>query len=80
MVRRHPRAEDRPNVNDPANVVMVDSPDELIDKDPNPEAYEEVKDASKGLYLRRLWMEPDGVTRLPVRYDPPLKQRLIGQP
>ncbi|WP_029630798.1 zinc ribbon domain-containing protein [Zavarzinella formosa] len=68
-----------PELRDPAKILMVDSPEDLLEKDGNQDPYEDIIN-NKGRFLRRLWMEPEGVSRMPTRFDPPLRQNLISQP
>jgi hypothetical protein len=62
----------------PATLHVVDAidPDRLTGGDD----YEQIVELNQGFYLRRLWLEPTGILRQPTRDDPPLKQKLIGQP
>jgi hypothetical protein len=64
--------------NDPATVHVVDGiePDQLTE----PDDYEQIMELKEEFFLRRLWLEPPGVTSKPLRYDPPLHQRLIRRP
>jgi hypothetical protein len=62
----------------PATVYVVDAldPAALGDGDD----YEQIEELGKEYFLRRLWLEPGGVLRQPMRDDPPLKQKLIRRP
>lgn len=68
-----------PEIREPGKVFVVDNTDGLLDVDPNAQVYEEVP-GNKGRFLRRLWMEIDGIRTLPTRYDPPIRQNLISEP
>jgi hypothetical protein len=67
-----------PDRDDPATMYVVDAPDpEALTE---PDDYEQIPDLGAEFFLRRLWMEPGGVTRKPVRLNPDLHRRLIRRP
>src|SRR5262245_42987364 len=67
-----------PDRNDPATMHVVEAPDaELLNE---PDDYEQIMILKEELFLRRLWLEPQGVMRKPSRINPPLQQRLIRRP
>jgi hypothetical protein len=67
-----------PDRNDAATMHAVDPPDpELLNE---PDDYEQIMILKEEFFLRRLWLEPQGVMRKPTRINPPLQQRLIRRP
>jgi hypothetical protein len=67
-----------PDRNEPATMHVVDPPDaDLLNE---PDDYEQIMILKEEFFLRRLWLEPQGVMRKPTRINPPLQQRLIRRP
>jgi hypothetical protein len=63
---------------DPATMYVVDGPDPEVLKEPDD--YEQFLELGQEFFLKRLWMEPGGVLRRPVRYNPDTHKRLIRRP
>jgi len=63
---------------EPATMHVVDPPD--ADTLSEPDDYEQIRELREEFFLRRLWLEPQGVLRKPTRLNPPLQQRLIRRP
>ncbi len=45
-----------------------------------PDDYELIAELKQEYFLRRIWLEPGGVSRKPVRHNPPLTRDLIRRP
>jgi hypothetical protein len=67
-----------PDRNDPATMHVVDGLN--LETLTEPDDYEQIPELGAEFFLRRLWMEPAGVTRKPVRPNPDLHKRLIRRP
>jgi len=59
-------------------VHVVDGPN--LNQLKEPDDYEQIVELKEEYYLRRIWLEPGGVSRKPVRHNPPLTKDLIRRP
>jgi len=58
------------------HVVDGPNPNQLTE----PDDYEQIVELKEEYFLRRIWLEPGGVSRRPVRHNPPLTKQLIRKP
>ena len=63
---------------EPAKLLVVTAPDADMMEEGTGQ-YEEIPNL-RGAFLKRLWMEPGGVFRMPKRHNPPLASGIIRQP
>jgi hypothetical protein len=67
-----------PDVAEPATMYVVDGVDPAALTEPDD--YDHVPHLKPEYFLRRLWLEPGGVLRKPIRPNPDLHKRLIPRP